>query len=247
MILGKQLPFLRWSFIRLGLSKQLTKVWQVGDGREEDCAKYVLKNARKGDLDDVIRTIDEYAYHKKFLINVGDDKGKILDAALERSQARRAVELGAYVGYSALRTARKLGAGGHLYSVEFNPANADIARRLIAHAGVTDRVTVLTGSIGDGGATLTRLQEAVGAGKLDFVFIDHAKELYLSDLQKIMTAGLLHKGSVVVADNVGFPGAPEYHAYMKEQEGKLWKTATHNTYAEYQTLIKDIVLESVLL
>ena len=79
------------------------------------------------------------------------------------------------------------------------------------------------------------------------MFIDHAKEVYLPDLQRILDAGWLHPGSVVVADNVRFPGAPDYHAYMTAEEGKRWRTRTHETHAEYQTLFKDIVLESTLL
>ena len=61
--------------------------------------------ARQGDLDDVIRVIDDFAYHRSFLINVGDEKGEILDAAIRRTQPRRLLELGTYCGYSALRMA----------------------------------------------------------------------------------------------------------------------------------------------
>ena len=50
----------------------------------------------------------------------------------------------------------------------------------------------------------------------------------------------------MVADNVRFPGAPEYHAYMTEQEGKRWTTVTHHASVEYQSLVKDIVLVSTL-
>jgi catechol O-methyltransferase len=248
MILGKQLPFLRWSFIRLGLGmNHLLKQWQVGDGREEACAKYVLTHSRRGDIDGVIRAIDEYAYRKKFLINVGDVKGKILDAALKRANARKVLELGAYVGYSALRIARMLPPGGHVYSIEFNPANAQISRRIIAHAGAQDRVTVITGYLGDGGPTMGRLKRKLNPGELDLVFVDHAKDAYVPDLNRILEASLLHHGSIVVADNIRFPGAPEYKTYMESQEGKLWRTLSHETHAEYQTLFKDIVMESTLI
>jgi catechol O-methyltransferase len=233
---------------RMGLGmKHLLKEGQVGDGREEDCAKFVLANSRPGSIEDAIRAIDEYAYRRKFLINVGDEKSRILDAALERAKARRALELGAYVGYSALRIAHKLPPGGRLYSVEFNPANAEIARRILAHAGAHDRVIILTGSLGDGGATVSRLTQEIGPGELDFVFLDHAKEAYVPDLERILNASWLHTGSLVVADNVRFPGAPEYQAYMTAQEGKRWRTIAHQTHAEYQTLIKDVVLESQLI
>jgi catechol O-methyltransferase len=227
--------------------RHLFKEWQVGDGREEACARYVLTNARPGSIDDAIRAIDEYAYRRKFLINVGDEKGKILDAAVETAKAQRVLELGAYVGYSALRIARKLRPGGRLYSIEFSAANADIVRRVLFHAGASDRVMVIHGYLGDGGATTARLNQELRPGDLDLVFIDHAKDEYVPDLKRILDAGWLHAGSVVVADNVGFPGAPEYKALMAEQEGKRWHTVIHETHAEYQTLIKDLVLESTLI
>jgi len=91
------------------------------------------------------------------------------------------------------------------------------------------------------------VKSALGPGQLDVVFIDHAKEEYLPDLERILAAGWLHPGSVVMADNVRFPGAPEYQAYMTAQEGKRWSTRAHQTHAEYQTFIKDVVLESTLI
>ena len=75
------------------------------DGREEKVARYVVARARRGDAADVIRVIDEFCYNESFLINVGDEKGAILDAAIRRAKPRRVLELGAYCGYSALRMA----------------------------------------------------------------------------------------------------------------------------------------------
>jgi catechol O-methyltransferase len=246
-LLGGPVPFLRWSFLRMLLSmRRLLTEWQVGDGREEAAAKYVKAHAPAGDLSAAIASIDEFAYRQKFLINVGDEKGAILDAAVERAKPQLVLELGAYVGYSALRMARRLPPGGCVVTVEFNPSNAGIAQRLIEHAGVADRVKIVVGSIGDGGETVKVLEEKHGfrPGSLDFVFIDHAKEAYLPDLERILAAGWLHEGSVVVADNVGFPGAPEYKAYMDAEEGKRWHTKGHKTHVEYQKLIPDLVLES---
>ena len=244
---GKRLPILRWSFVRMMVGmKRLTTEWQVGDGREEALAQHVVATARAGDVGDAIRTVDEFAYNQSFLINVGDEKGALLDAAIAKAAPRRLLELGTYCGYSALRTARAMPADGHLYSIEFNSANADIARRILDHAGVGDRVTVLLGSLGDDGKTVEALEGEHGfaAGALDFVFIDHAKDLYVSDLKLILERGWLHPGSVVVADNIKLPGVPEYRDYMTDNEGGLWQTTAHETHAEYQTLLKDLVLES---
>jgi catechol O-methyltransferase len=88
-----------------------------------------------GDVDDAIRVIDHFGRHVSFLINVGDEKGKILDSAVARTQPRLLLELGTYCGYSALRMARVMPREARLYSVEFNAANAAIARRILAHAG----------------------------------------------------------------------------------------------------------------
>jgi catechol O-methyltransferase len=244
---GKRLPFLRWSFWRLALgSKHLTTHWQVGDGREEALARHVTSNATRGDLDDTIRAIDDFCYGQSIMINVGDEKGEILDAAIRRAPRRRLLELGTYCGYSALRTVRAMPDDAHLYSIEFSPENAGIAQRILDHAGVRERATIVVGTLGDRGNTIEALESEHGfnEGSLDFVFIDHAKDAYLPDLERILERRWLRTGAVVVADNVKFPGVPGYREYMADHEGREWRTTEHKTHAEYQTLIKDLVLES---
>ncbi len=246
-LLGKPVPFLRWSFLRmLVVMPRLLKEWQVGDGREQRVVDYVLERARPGDVDDAIRVIDDFGWHKSLLINVGDKKGPILDAAVRAARPKLVLEVGAYIGYSALRMSRLLADGGRLCSVEFNASNAELARRIVAHAGAGDRVAIVVGTLGDGGTTLDRLtrEHGFGPGALDLVFLDHDKEAYLSDLELILERGWLHRGSVVVADNVKFPGAPAYRAYMQAQEGKLWRTVEHAAPIEYQSMIQDLVLVS---
>ena len=82
------------------------------------------------------------------------------------------------------------------------------------------------------------------AASLDFVFIDHDKAAYLPDLERILEQGWLRRGAIVVADNVKLPGAPAYRAYMKVARRQDWRTVEHDTHVEYQTLLKDLVLES---
>jgi catechol O-methyltransferase len=244
---GRRLPFLRWSVLRMlfGMRK-LTRNWQVGDGREEALAAHVLAHARAGDVDDAIRVIDDFCATRSVMINVGDEKGEILDQAVRRASPALLLELGTYCGYSGLRMARIMPAGARLCSIEFSPANAEIARRIWAHAGVEDRLTVVLGTLGDGGVTIERLRSKFGFTDraVDFVFVDHDKSAYLPDLERILHAGWLHPGSIVVADNVKFPGAPEYRAYLQAAEGETWRTIEHDTHVEYQSLLKDLVLES---
>lgn len=244
---GKRLPFLRWSALRLVLgARTLRSDWQVGDGREHALAEYVVQRARPGDVGDAIRVVDEFCYTRSIMIHVGDEKGALLDNAVRRVAPRLVLELGTYCGYSALRMARYLPAGARIISLEFSASNANVARRLLAHAGAADRVTVVVGTLGDGGATMDALQQQHGVtpGAVDLVFLDHDKDAYLPDLERLLERDWLHAGSVVIADNVRFPGAPKYRAYMAREEGRTWRTVEHGAHLEYQTLIKDLVLES---
>jgi catechol O-methyltransferase len=244
--LNQRMPFLRSSVWRLVLGlPRFSKTGQVGDGREEACAAYVEANARRGDVNDVLAVIDKFAKEESLLVNVGDEKGELLDAAVRRANPGIALELGTYCGYGSMRIARAA-PSAKVYSVEFAAANAEVARRIWTHAGIDDRITCVVGTIGDGGKTLDALanDHGFGAAKVDLLFIDHDKNAYLSDLQSILGRGWLHPGSIAVADNVRFPGAPEYRQYMREQQGKLWTTVEHKTHLEYQTLLADLVLES---
>lgn len=246
MKLRQRFPLLRWSVIRTGIGiRNFNRTGQIGDGRESAAADYVEANARRGDIDDVVSTIDEYAYAKSFLVNIGDEKGALLEAAVRRADPQLALELGTYCGYGALRIARAA-PSARIVSVELSAANAAVARRIWEHAGVTERVTCLIGTIGDGGRTLDALRDEHGftSGTVDFLFIDHNKDLYLSDLLSIVDRGLLRRDAIVVADNVGFPGSPKYRRYLREQQGKSFHTVEHRSHMEYQNLIPDIVVES---
>src|SRR6266513_2309749 len=146
---GKRLPFLRWSVLRMALgARNLTRHWQVGDGREEAMAAYVVAHARQGDSEDVIQVIDDFCTNRSVMINVGDEKGEILDRAVRRASPQLLLELGTYCGYSALRMSRVMPAGARLCSIEFSAANAAIARRIWDHAGVGDQLTVVVGTLG---------------------------------------------------------------------------------------------------
>lgn len=239
-------PFLRWSFVRMliGMPK-LLKTWQVGDGREDKLAKHVLRHAEKGDAPGVLRVIDDFAWTQSFLMNVGDEKGLILDHALRTKSPKHILELGTYCGYSALRMAIEV-PDAKIVSIEFSEANAHVARSIHEHAGVDGRVDILVGTLGDGGRTLAEIKSKHVAqdGPFDFVFIDHDKKHYLSDLQALLKEYLLDESVVVVADNIKFPGAPDYLAYMDESEGTKWVTAKHEAHVEYQSVLKDLVLVS---
>ena len=130
----------------------------------------------RADVADAIAAMDRFAYTKSFLINVGDEKGTILDAAVRRAQPSLALELGTYCGYGVLRIAAAAPAAT-VCSVELARSNAENASGIWSHAGVDDRVHCVVGTIGDGGRTLDALaaEHGFGPGSVDFVFLDHGR------------------------------------------------------------------------
>jgi len=232
-----------WSLV-----KAATRKGETDDAIKERLVEHLLANAPKGDIQAAIKLIDEFGSKTSWLMNIGDEKGALLDDAVLRTQPKQALELGAFCGYSGLRIAQALPAGGKLLSIEMNPRNASISTRVWEHAGVADRVTAVVGTIDDG-RTISRLKTEFGLepGSLDFLFIDHEQSRYLPDLLLLLEARLLRPGTVVLADNVKIPGAPKYLAYMREREGKDWRTTEHKTHVEYQSYIPDVVLESTYL
>ena len=249
MIKKRRHPFLRWSFLRLfvpvpgWLPRRRSAV-----PLEERAADHVLSTARVGDPAAAIRAIDQFAWTDSFMMNVGDEKGEILDLAVRSKAPRRILELGTYCGYSALRLA-VAAPTADIVSIESNPAHAAVAKRIFHHAGVLDRVAVVVGTLGDGGKTVAQLKEEhqAAGSPFDFVFIDHDKERYVLDVELLLREQMLASSAVVVADNVGFPGSPDYEAYMEAEENKRWRTTRHETVVEYQTVLKDLVLISELI
>jgi caffeoyl-CoA O-methyltransferase len=126
-------------------------------------------------------------------IQVGPSDGKLLYLLLRLIDARRVVELGTLVGYSAIVMGRALAADGRLWTIEAEPTHAKIARDNIAAAGLADRVTVVEGN---GASALVGLVEH---GPFDAVFIDADKEGY--DLYAEWAITNLRPGGLVLGDN----------------------------------------------
>ena len=161
-----------------------------------DVRNYVFKHANKNDPDSVLKTMDEFAKRKRFLMNVGDVKGNLLLNEINKLGANLTIlELGCFCGYSAILMANNLGAQGKVISIEVNNNYASIANEIIEFAGLKNKVIIIEGPSEKIIPTLRY--------EFDLIFIDHWKDLYKRDLQLIEKRGLLRDQSVVFADNVG--------------------------------------------
>ena len=161
-----------------------------------DVRNYVLENAKKNDPDSVLKTMDEFAKRKRFLMNVGDVKGTLLTNEIKNLGSNLIIlELGCFCGYSAILMAKNLGEQGKVISIEISKHYAKIANEIIKFSGLKNKIIIIEGPSEKIIPTL-RYQ-------FDLVFVDHWKNLYKRDLQLIEKRGLLKNQSVVFADNVG--------------------------------------------
>lgn len=136
------------------------------------------------------------------------------------------VEVGTYCGYSCilmclaiLQQLDKITAPSsssspartfHIFTVDVNPANVAVAQKMISLAGLEEHVTFLL--LEDPATIPTELSITVASSMrgrfpnrpatIDFLFLDHDKQLYLPDLQQLEQANLVVAGTYVAADNV---------------------------------------------
>lgn len=179
---------------------------------------YVNANAESGNLDSVISTIDKFCYGTHWMMNLGDEKGQIVDNTVKKYSPKTILEMGTYCGYSSCRLVKLLPEDGFMISLEISEDNAKIARQVHKKAGIDHRITVL---VGDAKSSIPKVQDLLatkGFKSIDLVFIDHDKKAYLHDLLVTEQHNLLHKGSVVVADNVVVFAIKDYLDHVRDKK-----------------------------
>jgi predicted O-methyltransferase YrrM len=146
--------------------------------------------------DDVMRaTLETNLTENLPSIAVTPPQGKLLHLLARASGARRILEIGTLGAYSTIWLARALKPGGHLITLEIDQHHADVARRNLAHAGMSDRVDVRVGRASELLDAMPGFVEP-----FDFIFIDADKAS--SDVYFKAILPLTHPGTVVIVDNV---------------------------------------------
>jgi catechol O-methyltransferase len=199
----------------------------------------VYETAKEGNPQSVLDAIDRYGWDFQWLMNVGDDKAKLIKDILNEKKPKIAVELGGFLGYSAIMFASHMPADSHFYSIELDPLHGAVASKLIEFAGLKDKVTILTGCWE---SVHKRLREVHGVKHIDLLFLDHEKTVYLSDFQSVEREDFLHPGSLVIADNCVYPGCPDYVEFMMAHEG--YKSRFIESHLEYRETVQDKLLVS---
>ena len=173
----------------------------------------------RGSPTHVLAAIDEYGRTQKYLMNVGDDKGRIVSELIADVKPHIMVEFGGYIGYSALLfgdAVRKAG-GKRYFSLERNPEFAAVIMSLVDLAGLNDVVKVVVGSSTE---SIKRLHADASLKHIDLMFLDHYKPAYTTDLKLCEHLQLVTPGTVLAADNVIKPGNPPYLEYVRSSVEK---------------------------
>jgi len=141
-------------------------------------------------------------------MQVAADEGAFLTMLTRMADARHAVEVGVFTGYSSICIARGLAAGGRLLACDISDEWTSIARRYWQRAGVADRIDLRIGP------AIETLQALPAEPRIDIAFIDADKPGYPAYYEEIVSR--LRPGGLVVLDNVFLGGEVLDPAYQEE-------------------------------
>ncbi len=142
---------------------------------------------------------------------IGPDTGRFLNTLVRGLDRPHVLELGTSFGYSGLWLADAArAAGGHVTTMEFHGYKSEFAERKASDAGLVDYIEFM---VGDAVEMIGTLRE-----KVDFVFLDVWKDLYLPCLEALYPQ--LNPGAIVVADNMLRPGGEDVRRYQEAIRAK---------------------------
>ena len=99
----------------------------------------VLKNNIKNNPQAILDIIDDFGWNRAFLMNIGDEKGVILEEEIKRKNPKQILELGVYLGYSSIRILRNLNSESLLTSIEASNKYFEISQEIVSHSGLIDK------------------------------------------------------------------------------------------------------------
>jgi predicted O-methyltransferase YrrM len=179
----------------------------------------------------LLHEIAEYTYqnHPQAQMLSGHVQGKFLEMISCLMRPDRILEIGTFMGYSALCLAAGMPGSGRLHTIELRKEDADIAAGNFRRANWQDRIILHCGNALE---IIPTIQET-----WDLVFIDADKVNYGEYFKLIWPR--LRRGGLIIADNVLFHG----EVLEKEIKGKNAK-AIH---AFNEMVKKDDLVDKVML
>ena len=124
----------------------------------------------------------------------GHIQGKLLELIVKMFRPKNVLEIGTFTGYSALCMAAGLEDGATIDTCEVDDELESLAQSFFDKSPYGDKINLHIGSA---------LEIAPRLGKqFDLVFMDGDKREYPAYYDMLMDGGLVHSGSVILADNI---------------------------------------------
>jgi O-methyltransferase len=130
------------------------------------------------------------------------DVGAYLALMAKTVNAKNAIEVGTFTGYTALKIAQALPDGGKLICCDINKEWTDMGQQFWKEASVDKKIDLRLAPALD---TLNALMKDGRTGSFDFAFIDADKTSYDAYYEACLK--LLRVGGVIVLDNMLWSGA----------------------------------------
>ncbi|MBU2704384.1 class I SAM-dependent methyltransferase [Zooshikella marina] len=130
------------------------------------------------------------------------EQGQFMALLVRLMQAKKALEIGVFTGYSSLCVAQALPDNGELIACDNNADWVNIGRKYWQQAGVEHKISTMIGSAKD---SLQQLIDEKLEGSFDIAFIDADKENY--DTYYEFALKLVRKGGLILLDNMLWSGA----------------------------------------
>jgi caffeoyl-CoA O-methyltransferase len=143
----------------------------------------------------------ETADHPHASLQIAPEQGQFLHVLALAAGARRALEVGVFMGYSSSWVALALPPGGQLVACDLSEEYTARARRTWREAGVEEKIELRMGPALE---SLDALLAEGQAGQFDFAFIDADKGNYANYYERALA--LLRRGGLIAADNVLWRG-----------------------------------------
>ena len=188
---------------------------------------------------EVLKSLENMA-KKEFVPSIGPVKGRVITEIIKKYNPKNILEVGTLYGYSAILMAAAadiLNGGGKVVTIEIDRSIADIARKNVAAAGLSEKINVI---VGDALEVIPKLD-----WKFDLLFLYAAKSEYLTYL-KLAEDKALKRGAVIVADNVEV-SKNEMLDYLKyvRSSGGIYKSETIETTLEFTPNVRDAIEVSI--
>ncbi len=194
--------------------------WIEGDNINYD---YILRYIRDTlpKSEGHLLEMEEYAKENDVPISQPESI-RFLEIIIKIANAKRILEVGSAIGYSAIRMSSA--AGGCVTTIELSEEMADIAEENIKKANLSDKITLIRG---DGREVIPKLE-----GEFDLIFIDAAKGQYQEFFNEAKR--LLRVGGILVSDNVLFKGMTATDELVIRRKITIVKRLR-----EYLTMLKE--------